>query len=100
MVGDRSALRTARLLVLVLLGEPQPADDGAGRHLARLERQLELVGALARGAEPVCPVARELMAQLLDQQRLGLHLGDQEPCEGLQIARVLGQRHGLVEHGR
>ena len=63
-------------------------------------RQVELLGALARGAVAVRPSPRQLVAQLLDQGGLGLHLGDQEPREGLQVAGVVGQRGGLVEHGR
>ena len=48
----------------------------APRWLA-LQRQLELLGRLGRGAEPVRPVTGELVAELLNKDGLRLHLGDQ-----------------------
>ena len=99
LVWERATSRTA-LLLRSILGQAQPAHDGRGRHLARLERQLELLGALARGAEPVRPMARQLVAQLLDQHRLSLHLGDQQAGQRLQVPRVVRQWRSLVEHGR
>ena len=102
VVGERTTPGPCRcrvgLLVRFVLWQAQPGHDGGRRHLARLERQLELFGTLARGAEPVRPVPGQLVAQLLDQHRLGLHLGDQETRQRLQVARVLRQGHGLVEH--
>jgi hypothetical protein len=40
-----------------------------------LQCQLQLFRRLGRRAEPVRPMPRKLMAQLLDQDRLRLHLG-------------------------
>ena len=81
VVGDRPAPGAARFLVLVLLGQAQAAHDGAGRHLARLERQslprtrsgVELLGALARGAVAMRPSPCQPMPELLDQGGLSLH---------------------------
>lgn len=100
VVGDRPALGAARVLVRVLLGQAQPAHDGTRGHLARLKRQLQLLGALPGRPVAVRPVARELVPEPLDQGGLRLHLGDQEAGERLQITGVLGPRRGLVEHGR
>jgi hypothetical protein len=98
VVGERAA-SWALLVLRSLLGQAQLAHDGGGRHLARLERQLKLLGALARGPEPVRLVARQLVPKRLDQHRLRL-LGDQKPCERPQVLGVLGQGHGFIEHGR
>ena len=100
VVRDRAALRRAGFLVLILLGKPQPTHDRSGRDLARLECEVELIRALAGGPVAVRPVPCELMAELLDQGGLGLHLGDQEPRERLQVTGVFGERCCLVEHGR
>jgi len=63
-----------------------------------LERQLKLLGRLGRGPEPVRPVPGKLMAQLLDQDRLRLDLG-QKPCgEAAQLLGVFRQGQGLIEH--
>jgi len=63
-----------------------------------LERQLKLLGRLGRGPEPVRPVPGKLMAQLLDQDRLRLDLG-QKPCgEAAQLLGVFRLGQGLIEH--
>ena len=41
----------------------------------------------------------ELVAELLDQDRLRLHLGQKPGREGPQVLGVFGQRSGLVQHG-
>ena len=45
-------------------------------------------------------VTRELVAQLLDQHRLRLHLGEQKRREPPQFLGVFGQRFGHVQHGQ
>lgn len=99
VVGERATPR-ALLVLGSILRQAQLAHDGRRCHLARLERQLELLGALARGPEPLRPVACKLMAQLLDQHRLSLHLGDQETRQHLQVPAVVRKGRGLVEHDR
>ena len=57
VVGQRATPGPCRgrLLVQPVLGQAKPGHDGRRRHLARLERRLGLLGALARGAEQVAP---------------------------------------------
>ena len=40
-----------------------------------LQRQMQLFRRLGRGPEPVRPMPRKLVPELLDQDRLRLHLG-------------------------
>jgi hypothetical protein len=47
----------------------------------------------------VGPVSGELMAELLDQDRLRLQLGQEARREGPQFIWVFGQQSGLVQHG-
>ncbi len=96
VVRDRAALR---LVLLLDVGEPQRRGHGGGRDLARLQRQLQLIGGLGRCAKSMSTVAGELMTQLLDQDRLGLHLGQKTRREGPQLLRVFRQRSGIVQHG-
>ncbi|MBP1807796.1 hypothetical protein J2Z33_003677, partial [Rubellimicrobium aerolatum] len=53
-----------------------------------LKGQLQLLGGLGRGTEPMGTVAGELMPQLLDQDRLRLHLGQEPRREGPQVLGV------------
>lgn len=96
VVRDRATLRPALLLDV---GQAQPRRHRRRGDLAGLQRQLQLLGGLRRGAKAMTDVAGQLVAQLLDQHRLRLHLGE-EPCgEGAQLLWVFRQGDGLVEHG-
>jgi hypothetical protein len=85
MVRDRAALR---LTLLLDIGQAQPRGHRRRGDLARLQRQLQLLGGLGGGAKPVRPVAGQLVAQLLDQDRLRLHLGQEPRREGAQLLRI------------
>jgi hypothetical protein len=63
-----------------------------------LQCRLELFRRLRRCAKPMGPVSRKLVPQLLDQDRLRRHLG-QEPCgEAAQLLGVVRQGQPLIEH--
>jgi hypothetical protein len=109
VIRDRPALR---LVLLLDVGEPQPGRHRRGGNLAALERELQLLGGLRGAPEPVRSVAGELVAELLDQDRLRLHFGQKTRREGTQgrHGRAIGpsdngdgivrQCGGLVQHGR
>jgi hypothetical protein len=65
-----------------------------------LQRKLQLLGGLGRRAKPVRPVPGKLMAQLLDQDRLCLHLGQEPRGEAAQLLGVFRQGQGLIQHER
>jgi hypothetical protein len=94
MIGDRATLGGALLLVGPLIGRLRLRGHLGDGDLAGFQRELELLDRLRRGAEPMDPVARQLMPQLRDQQRLGLHLGQQKRREPTQVLGVFGQRFG------
>jgi hypothetical protein len=94
MIGDRPTLGGGLLLVGLLIGRLQLRGHLGDGDLAGFQRELELLDRLGRGAEPVVPVARQLMPQLRDQQRLGLHLGQRKRREPTQALGVFGQRFG------
>ena len=96
VIGNGSALGLA--LLLGGLRQAQLRGHRRGGQLACLERQLQLLGRLCGGAEPMRPVPGELMAQLLDEHGLRLHLGDQPLRERAQIVGIFGESGGLVEH--
>ena len=96
VVRDRPALRPVLLLDV---GQAQPRRHRRRGDLARLQRQLQLLGRLRRGAEAMARMAGQLVAQLLDQHRLRLHLGEEPRGEGAQLLGVFRQRRHLVEHG-
>ena len=96
VVRDRAALG---LIPLFHIRQPQLGRHRGRGDLAGLEGQLQLLGRLGRGAEPVGAVAGELMAQLLDQKRLRLDLGQEPRRKGPQVLGVMGQRSGFVQHG-
>jgi hypothetical protein len=97
VIRDRPALRP-----VLRLDVRQPKAGGhRGRgDLAGLERQLQLVGGLRGRAKPVHTVAGELVAELLDQDRLRLDLGQETRREGPQVLGIVRQRGGLVQHIR
>lgn len=97
VVRDRAALWLVPLLDVRQL---HPRRHGRGGNLAGLERELKLLGRLGRGPEPVRPVPSQLMAQLLDQYRLRLDLGQQPRGEAAQLLGVFRQGQGLIEHAR
>jgi integrase len=66
MVRDRAALWPAPLLDI---GKAQPRRHRRGGDLARLQRQLQLLGRLGRRRQSDAPVAGQSVAQLLDQDR-------------------------------
>jgi len=85
MVRDRPTLR---LILLLDIRQLHPCGHRGGGDLAGLERQLQLFGGLGRRPEPVRPVPRQLVPQLLDQDRLRLHLGQKPRGEAAQLLGV------------
>ncbi len=85
---------------LLEVGQPQLRDHRGGRQFARLQRQLQLLGRLSGGAEPMRAVSGQLMAELLDEDGLRLHFGDQARRQVPQIVGIVGERGGLVKHVR
>jgi hypothetical protein len=96
VVRDRT---TPRSVLLLDVGQAQPRGHRRRGDLAGLQRQLQLLGRLRRGAEAMARMAGQLVAQLLDQHRLRLHLGEEPRREGAQLLGVFRQGSGLVEHG-
>jgi hypothetical protein len=95
MVRDRPALRP---LLLLDLRQAQPRRHRSGCDLTRLQRQLQLLGRLGGGAEAMRLVSSQLVAQLLDQDRLRLHLGQKSRRESAQLLGIFGKGNDLVEH--
>ena len=95
VVRDRAALG----FVLPLdVRQPHLCRHRGGGDLAGLKCQLQLLRCLGRRAKPMRPVPGELMAQLLDQDRLGLHLGQEPRSEAAQLLGVVREGQGLIEH--
>ena len=95
-VRDRTALG---FVLLLDVGQLHPCCHRCGGDLAGLERELQLLRRLGRRAKPVRPVPSQLMTELLDQNRLRLHL-DQEPRgEAAQLLGVFRQSDGPIQHG-
>ena len=95
MIRDRAALRSVLLLDVRQL---HPCRHRGGGDLAGLEGQLQLFRRLGRGPEPVRPMACQLVAQLLDQDRLRLHLGQKPRGEAAQLLWIFRQGQDLSEH--
>ena len=93
VIRDRAPLRLA---LLVDVGQPQLCGHRGGGDLARFQRQLQLIGRLRGGAEPMRTMAGKLVAQLLDQDRLRLHFGQQARREDPQFFGVFRQRSDLA----
>jgi hypothetical protein len=94
MIWDRPTLRLVLLLVGLFIGRLQLRGHFGDGDLAGFQRELQLLDRLGGCAKPMVPVAGQLVAQLLDQQRLRLHLGQQKRREPTQIPGVFGQRFG------
>ena len=96
VIRDRPTLR---LVLRLFIGNLQLHDDLCDGDLAGFQRQLKLLDRLRRGAEPMVAVTRQLVAQLRCQQRLRLHLGQQERREASQVLGIFRQGFGNVQHG-
>jgi hypothetical protein len=96
VIRDRPTLR---LVLRLFIGNLQLRGDLGDGDLARLERQLKLLDRLRRGAKPMVAVAGQLVAQLRNQQRLRLHLGQQKRRECPQVFGIFRQGFGNVQHG-
>jgi hypothetical protein len=79
-------------------GRLHPRGHRGGGDLAGLKSQLQLFGRLGGRPEPVRPVPGQLVPQLLDQDRLRLHLGQKPRGEAAQLLGVFRQGQGLIEH--
>jgi len=95
VVRDRTALRFVLLLDVRQL---HPCGHCGGGDLAGLKRQLQLFGGLGRRAKPVRAVPSQLMAQLLDQDCLRLHLRQKPRGEAAQLLGVFRQGQGVIQH--
>ena len=85
VVRDRT---TPGFVLLFDVRQLHPRRHCGGGDLADLQGQLQLFRRLGRGAEPVRPVPGQLVAQLLDQDRLRLHLGQKPRGEAAQLLGV------------
>jgi hypothetical protein len=94
MIWDRPTLRLVLLLVGLFIGRLQLRRHLGDGDLAGFQRELELLDRLGGCAKPMAPVAGQLVAQLRDQQRLGLHFGQQKRREPTQVLGIFGHRFG------
>ncbi len=97
VIRDRPPLR---LVLLLDVRKPKPGRHRRGGDLAALEGELQLLRRLRGRTEPVGSVTGELVAELLDQDRLRLHLGQKPRREGPEVFGIVRQRCGIVQHGR
>jgi hypothetical protein len=95
MIRDRPALR---FVLLLDVRQAHPRCHRRRRDLAGLERQMKLFRRLGRRPEAMSPMPGQLMAQLLDQDRLRLHLGQKPRGEAAQLFGVFRQGEGLIQH--
>ena len=95
MVRDRTALG---FVILLDVRQSHLGGHRGGGDLAGLKSQLQLFGRLRRRPEPVRPVPGQLVAQLLDQDRLCLDLGQKPRGEATQLLGVFRQGQGLIQH--
>ena len=95
VIRDRTTLR---LILLFDVRQLHPRRHGSSGDLAGLEGQLQLFSGLGRRPEPVRPVPGQLVAQLLDQDRLRLHLRQEPRGEAAQLLGVFRQGQGVIEH--
>jgi hypothetical protein len=97
MIRDRA---TPGFVLLLNVGQLHPRRHRGSGDLAGLQRQLQLLGRLGRGSKPLRPVPGQLVAQLLDQDRLRLHLGQKPRGEAAKLLGVVRQGQDVIEHGR
>jgi len=97
VVGNGTALR---LVLLLSVRQPQLRGHLRDRDLGCLERQLKLLDGLRRRAKAMAAVTGQLVAQLLDQHRLRLHLGQQKRREPPQFLGIFRQGFGHVQHSQ
>ena len=97
VVRDRTTLG---FVLLLDVGQLHPRRHSSGSDLAGLEGKLKLFHRLGRCPEPMGAVTGQLMAKLLDQDRLRLHLGQKPRSEAAQLLGVFRQGEGLIEHTR
>ena len=95
MIRDRAALG---FVLLPDVRQLHPRGHRSGGNLAGLQGQLQLLGGLGRGSEPVRPMPRKLVPELLNQDRLRLDLGQKPRGEAAQLLGVVRQGQGLIEH--
>jgi hypothetical protein len=95
VVRDRATLG---FVLLLDVRELHPCRHRSGSDLACLEGELQLFGRLGRRAKPVSAVSSQLVPELLDQDRLRLHLRQKPRSEAAQLLRVFWQGQGLIEH--
>jgi len=95
MIRDRAALR---FVLLFDVRQIHPRRHRRSGDLAGLQRQLQLFCRLRRRAKPVRAVPSQLVPQLLDQDRLRLHLGQKPRGEAAQLLGVLRQGQVLIQH--
>ena len=94
MVRDRAALG---FVLLLDARQAHPRGHCRRSNLAGLQGQLKLFRGLGRGPEPMRPVPGQLAPQLLDQDRLRLHLGQKPRGEAAQFLGLFRQGQGLCE---
>jgi hypothetical protein len=95
VIRDRTTLGTVLLLDVRQL---HPRRHRGGGDLAGLQGQLKLLGGLGRRTKPVRPMPGQLVPQLLDQDRLRLHLRQKPRGEAAQLLGVFRQGQGLIQH--
>ena len=99
VIGDRPAFGLVpKIMGGRLIGKTQLCRHLGDSDLACFQRQLKLFDTLGRCAEPSGAMACQLMSKPLDQDGLGLHLGQQKRCELSQFFRIFRQGFGHVQH--
>ena len=76
------------LVLWLFVGKTQLCRHLCDSDLAGLQRQLQVFNAFRRRSKPVIALARQMMPQLLDQDRLRLHLGRRKRREPSQFIRI------------
>ncbi len=95
VVGDRSTLR---FVLLFDVRQLHSCGHRGGGNLAGLQGKLQLLGRLGRSPEAVRPVPGQLVAQLLDLDRLRLDLRKEPRGEAAQLLGVFRQGKGVFQH--
>jgi hypothetical protein len=97
MIGDRTALR---FVLLFGIRQLHPRGHRGRCDLTGFQGKLQLLGRLGGRAKPVRAVPCQLMAELLDQDRLRLDPGQKPRGEPPQLLGVFRQGFGHIEHGQ